>query len=182
MNNLSGRRVLWDISAREISRKPIFGQGLTLGSRNVNKHPAYAAIIAHEHKRWSDGNMNIHSSILEAVLSAGYLGAVPLLLLIFVIMPVKAIYNVYQDFSHGSIFLLMLVAVLMIRAVFVSNLVLCTPDGVIFVTTLITVFASEKYVPQISATSESEKSYTTCLLYTSPSPRDATLSRMPSSA
>ena len=27
-----------------------------------------------------------------------------------------------------------------------------------------------------------EKHYTTCLLYTSPSPRDATLSRMPSSA
>jgi len=27
-----------------------------------------------------------------------------------------------------------------------------------------------------------EKGYTTCLLYTSPSPRDATLSRMPSSA
>ena len=26
------------------------------------------------------------------------------------------------------------------------------------------------------------KQYTTCLLYTSPSPRDATLSRMPSSA
>ena len=37
-------------------------------------------------------------------------------------------------------------------------------------------------LPSESNTSSSNENYDVCLLYTSPSPRDATLSRMPSSA
>ena len=38
------------------------------------------------------------------------------------------------------------------------------------------------YVPYVAHTTRRDRMYMTCLLYTSPSPRDATLSRMPSSA
>ena len=44
------------------------------------------------------------------------------------------------------------------------------------------VFPSDENHQKLSAFDEPLPQNTTCLLYTSPSPRDATLSRMPSSA
>ena len=42
--------------------------------------------------------------------------------------------------------------------------------------------AKKFYIKPLSDEEDSEIGFVTCLLYTSPSPRDATLSRMPSSA
>ena len=41
---------------------------------------------------------------------------------------------------------------------------------------------AKKYIKVLQGRVNPDGSYETCLLYTSPSPRDATLSRMPSSA
>ena len=41
---------------------------------------------------------------------------------------------------------------------------------------------SRKFYPELEKSGIKQCSYDLCLLYTSPSPRDATLSRMPSSA
>ena len=43
-------------------------------------------------------------------------------------------------------------------------------------------YATREWVEGLSSTNALLSTYMTCLLYTSPSPRDATLSRMPSSA
>ena len=45
-----------------------------------------------------------------------------------------------------------------------------------------TIYEKRIYAVKVVEMTETKRLFTTCLLYTSPSPRDATLSRMPSSA
>ena len=64
----------------------------------------------------------------------------------------------------------------------VTLAVLGTTTAIVVLTVAVLVTRNQNFAKQRAVDSVRIASYSACLLYTSPSPRDATLSRMPSSA
>jgi hypothetical protein len=150
IQELSGRSTIWKIAFREFKKNPYTGYGLSIGSRRLNKIREYNRALADKNKKWSDGTLNIHSSVLESLLSAGLLGAIPLLVVLFIWMPATVIRHA-QPLTATSLMAVPLCLTLLIRAVFVSNLALYSLDSMLFASLI---FSYAHKTPPILASTE----------------------------
>lgn len=98
MSKLSGRTAMWSIAKEEIRKRPVWGSGISVAVRRVNRGAEYKSLLISINKKWLDVTPNLHNSILEILMNAGFLGGTMIVLVILIWLPISS----FQAICRGG--------------------------------------------------------------------------------